>query len=312
MTSDRHVIPADLGAETPIVSTRPVVLPAPDRGTDLELRVTAPATGIDLPVVVFSHGFAELMDGYTPLAEFWAAHGFVVLQPAHLDSVRYGLGQDDPRMPTLWRYRIGDLRRVLDGLAEIESSVPALNGRISHERIALAGHSWGATTASALLGARIIGADGSVGEDMTDPRVRAAVLFALAGTGGASLTPFAAEHFAFMNPDFGAMAAPALIVAGDADQSALSTRGPDWWTDAYLQSPGNKALLSLAGAEHSMGGIAGYSTHSTTDWSLERVALLQQASTAYLQDLLGVDGSAWAAVRAMAPGSHADGHIETK
>ncbi len=100
------VLGAALAALTPVISVRPVVLPAPDRGADLQVRVTAPTTGQDLPVVVFSHGFGESMDGYAPLAEFWAAHGFAVLQPTHLDSQTLGIAPDDPRTPVIWRFRI--------------------------------------------------------------------------------------------------------------------------------------------------------------------------------------------------------------
>jgi hypothetical protein len=43
-------------------------------------------------------------------------------------------------------------------------------------------------------------------------------------------------------------------------------RGPDWFTDAYHLSPGNKSLLTLVGAQHSLGGIHDYeSTASTPD-----------------------------------------------
>ena len=37
----------------------------------------------------------------------------------------------------------------------------------------------------------------------------------------------------------------ALIVAGDHDQSMLSVRGPDWFTDGYRLSPGPADLLTL-------------------------------------------------------------------
>jgi len=39
------------GPTTDVVSVRPVVLPAPARGDDLEVRVCAPATGAQLPVL---------------------------------------------------------------------------------------------------------------------------------------------------------------------------------------------------------------------------------------------------------------------
>ena len=63
---------------------------APDRPVPLEVRVSAPAAGTNLPVVVFSHGNGWNLDGYSPLTAFWASHGFVVIQPTHLDSRRNG------------------------------------------------------------------------------------------------------------------------------------------------------------------------------------------------------------------------------
>jgi len=127
-----------------IVSVKPVILPAPGRGEDLQVRVSAPVTGGDLPVVVFSHGLGWSMDGYAPPADHWAAHGFVVVQPTHLDSRTLGIPHEDPRFPEVWRIRIEDLKRVLDELAVLEASVPGLTGRLDRHRIAVAGHSWGA------------------------------------------------------------------------------------------------------------------------------------------------------------------------
>jgi pimeloyl-ACP methyl ester carboxylesterase len=191
--------------------------------------------------------------------------------------------------------------------------VPGLAGRVTHDRIAIGGHSWGATTASALAGARVIGADGNPGPDMADPRVKAAVLLALAGTGGADLTPFAAENFPFMNPDFAELNTPSLVVAGDHDDSLLSVRGPDWFTDGYRLSPGATDLLTLFGAEHSLGGIHASFDTRTTDESPGRVALIQQATLAYLRTALGPDSYAWPAARkALAATSDPLGSIDSK
>jgi pimeloyl-ACP methyl ester carboxylesterase len=282
------------GAPTMVVSARPVVLSAPGRGEDLQVSVSAPAIGSDLPVIVFSHGFGLSMNDYAPLAGFWAAHGFVVLQPTHLDSRTLGLPAEDPRTPRIWRLRTEDLKRVLEGLDILQASVPGLSGRLDRSRIAVAGHSWGAQTASTLLGARVLDSDGVPGEDMSDPRVAAGVLLALPGLGD-DLTPFAAENFPFMKPSFDNMATPALIVAGDNDQSPLSTRGPDWFTDSYTYSPGSKSLLTLFGAEHSLGGINGYEAAATTDESPARVALVQQLTSAFLRSALYPEDTSWKA-----------------
>jgi dienelactone hydrolase len=280
-----------------VVSAKPVLLPAPGRGEDLQVRVCAPATGGDLPVLVFSHGFGWSMNGYAPLADYWAANGFVVVQPTHLDSRTLGIPHEDPRTPRIWRIRVEDLARALDGLDVLEAVVPGLTGRVDRGRIAVAGHSWGAQTAGTLLGARVLDSDGVPGEDMSDPRVTAGVLLALTGLGD-DLTAFAAEHLPFMRPSFDHMTAPALIVAGDRDQSALSTRGPDWFTDPYTHSPGPKSLLTLYGAEHSLGGISGYEVAETTDESPARVALIQRLSSAFLRGALYSGDTGWKAAAA--------------
>ncbi|GAA3594656.1 hypothetical protein GCM10022223_07180 [Kineosporia mesophila] len=299
----------DVGAPTPTISVKPVVLPAPERGTDLQVRVSAPTTGENLPVIVFSHGFGKSLDAYAPLADFWASHGFVVIQPTHLDSHTLGLTPEDPRYADIWRFRNRDLTRVLDEIEVLTSSVPGLASRIDRDRIAVAGHSWGATTASMLIGARVVGD----AEDVADDRVKATVLLALAGTGGEDLTPFAAQNFAFMSPDFSGMTPPALLVAGDADQSPLSVRGPEWFTDGFHLAPGEKHLLTLFGAEHSLGGITGSGVTETTDENPERVALIQQVTVAYLRSALGIDPTAWDAARdTLKDGASQVGSLVTK
>lgn len=295
-----------------MIAVKPIVLPAPARGDDLRVRVSAPATGSDLPVIVFAHGFGGAMDAYDPLVDHWAANGFVVVQPTFLDSATLGVTPIDPRYPTIWRTRYEDVERVIDELATVLDAVPGLVERVNTERLAVAGHSWGAQTVGMLLGARVLGEDGSTGEDFTDHRVRAGVLFAATGT-GEELVPFAREHFAFMRPDFAELRTPTLVVAGDHDQSQLSTRGPDWFTDVYRLSPGAEALVTVLGGEHSLGGIQAYRSTETTDENPAFVDLLRRTSTAFLRTALGVDDAAWDAARsAEAADTDTVGRIDTK
>ncbi|WP_314423511.1 chlorophyllase/cutinase-like alpha/beta fold protein [uncultured Microbacterium sp.] len=288
-----------IGAGAPVVSVSPVTLSAPGRPVPLEVRVSAPTSGSRLPVVVFSHGNGWNLDGYAPLAAFWASRGFVVVQPTHLDSRRNGFGFDHPVFPRIWTERIADLTRILDQIDTIEAAVPGLAGRMDGSRIAAAGHSWGGQTVQSLLGARILDDGGRVGDDMSDSRVMAGILFAATGLGGDDLHPFAQAHFPFMRPSFEELTTPALVVAGDRDQSKMSTRGPDWFTDAYAHSPGATDLLTFFGAEHSLGGIVGYEVAETTDENPERVAIIQRMSTAYLRSALRVDENSWHAARAV-------------
>jgi pimeloyl-ACP methyl ester carboxylesterase len=290
-----------------------VVLPAPDRGEGVQVRVSAPAIGRELPIIVFSHGFGLSLNDYAPLVDFWAAHGFVVLQPTHLDSTTLNTAPDDPRYPEIWRFRVDDLKRILDQLDRIEASLPGLGGRLDRSRIAAAGHSWGGQTASMLLGARVLGADGLPGEDLSDSRIKVGVLLSTPGTGGADLTPFAAANFPFMSPSFADLTTPALVIAGGHDQSPLSVRGTDWFADPYVLSPGPKSLLTLYGAEHGLGGVSGYGVAATTDENPERVALIQRLTWAYLRSALYPADPSWTAMSAdVMDGSNPLGRLESK
>ncbi|WP_216894071.1 alpha/beta hydrolase family protein [Nocardia alni] len=299
---------------TPVVSVKPVVLPAPQRGADLRIRVSAPVTGGDLPIILFAHGFGSSLDGYGPLADYWAAHGFVVIQPTHLDSRTLGLPADDPRKPRMWRYRVEDMKRVLDDLDVLEAAVPGLSGRLDRSRIAAAGHSFGGQTAGVLLGLRVTDPEIGEAEDLSDARITAGVLLATAGTGGDDLTPFAAENLPWLrNPDFAPMTTPALVVAGDHDDLPLTVRGADWTIDPYTLSSGDKSLLTLFGAEHFLGGVSGYEAAETTDENPAHVSLVQQVTLAYLRHALGIDSSGWIeAQRILSDTLHPLGRLQSK
>jgi fermentation-respiration switch protein FrsA (DUF1100 family) len=304
-------------APTPIVSVKPVVLPAPGRGEDLHVKVSAPVTGHGLPIIIFSHGSGSSLDGYGPLTDFWAAHGFVVIQPTHLDSRTLGLPRDDPRTPQIWRFRVEDMKRILDQLDLLEAAVPGLSGRLDRSRIAAAGHSFGGQTAGNLLGLRVLDPLTRKGEDRSDSRIKAGVLLATAGEGGANLTPFAAENLPYMNPTFAHMTTPTLVIVGDQDdiprKYQLTVRGPDWMAEPYFLSPGSKSLLTVFGAEHSLGGIPGYEVTETTDENPARVALIQQVTWAYLRHALDIEDSSWqAAQKTLSESTNPLGRLESK
>ncbi|MEU2729247.1 chlorophyllase [Streptomyces griseoviridis] len=300
-------------APTPTVSVRPLVLSAPGRGADLHVRVTAPVTGTGLPVVLFAHGFGSDLDGYAPLVDHWASGGFVVVQATHLDSKRFGIAEDDPRRPEMWRHRVQDARRVLDHLGTLEAAVPGLAGRVDHRRVVAAGHSFGGQTAGILVGLRVKDPQTGIAEDLSDARVMASVQLATAGRGGDELTPFARENLPWLrDQDFSRITAPGLVVAGDKDDLPLSTRGPAWTTDPYTLSRGDKSLLTVHGGEHLLGGISGYRVAETTDEDPERVALVQQVTLAYLRHVTGVDHGDWDTARTVLADGHPLGRLESK
>ncbi|WP_158800327.1 alpha/beta fold hydrolase [Pedobacter sp. L105] len=286
-----------IGAPAPVISVSPVILSAPGRGDDLQVRVSAPITGNQLPVIVFAHGFGSSLNGYAPLVDFWAANGFVVIQPTFLDSRTLDLSPEDPRQPLIWKFRVEDMKRILDHLDFILSSVPGLKERVDQSRIVAAGHSFGAQTTGLLLGSKMIGPNGDQDEDLSDPRIKAGVLLCAGGLGGEDLSPFAKEHLPYLNQSYSSMTTPALVVAGDQDYSPLTLRGPDWFADAYTHSPGANWLVTLFGAGHMLGGISGYLVTDTTDENPERVTAVQHLTWAYLRTALYPEDPAWNAAR---------------
>lgn len=286
-------------ASVPVVSVGPVVLPAPGRAVALQVRVSAPVAGRDLPIVLLSHGHGtsnhlSSLNGYAPLAQHWAARGFVVIQPTHLSSatLRGVVDPNGPEGALFWRSRAEDMTRVLDALDSIEEAVPGLRGRVDCSRVAVAGHSLGAMTAGMLLGQRVTDADGAV-VSLRDSRIAAGVI--IAGPGNpAYLTGAARDRYPILRTlDFSAMTAPALVVVGDRDVNPMFSDQAAYRAGAYTLSPGPKNLLTVFGGEHILGGISGYDAAETTDESPARVEAVAQMTWAYLRTALNPADPAW-------------------
>ncbi|WP_154894963.1 alpha/beta hydrolase family protein [Staphylococcus pasteuri] len=278
----------------PSMTIKPISLPTPtERGDELQVKVSMPSEGNNLPIILFAHGFGSSMHAYEPLTDFWASHGFVVIQPTFLDSRTLGMSQDDPRQSNLWRQRVEDVKTILDHLGYIETQVPGLSGRLDTSKIATVGHSFGGQTAGNLLGLQVIDPITKATTDYSDDRVKGGILLATAGEGGDKLTQFAKDNFSFLNPTFEHMTKPALVVVGDKDQNPLTSIGPEWMEEPYYLSPGEKSLLKLYEAEHSLGGIAGYEAKETTDENPERIDLLQHTTWAYLRSVLDIEHDSW-------------------
>ncbi|KAJ7920838.1 Alpha/Beta hydrolase protein [Mycena leptocephala] len=248
-----------IGPSTPVLSFSPVVLPAPGRPVDLELRVTVPSTGDALPIILLSHGHGRSnslssLEGYAPLYEFWAAHGFAVLQPTHLSSAFLGL-QAPEGQELFWQARAEDMVRILDNLDAVEAAVPGLKGRLDRTRVAVAGHSLGAWTASMLLGAS--NTDPRNGSTWYKPesRIKAGVVLAGVGNGGADISAS------------GKKLIPSMASTSD--------------------------LFIMKGAKHGLGGISGWDAGETMDESPERLAAVQRMTWAYLKSQLYDGDKVW-------------------
>ena len=304
-----------------VLSYSPLVLEVPNRPVSLQLKVSAPVGDDKLPALLFSHGhgtasFLSSLRGYGPVVDFWAAHGFAVIQPTHLDSTALGLRETGhPEAPLYWRTRAKDMHHILDSLDEIEATVPGLAGRLDRDRIAIAGHSLGGNTVGLLLGMQVQDPDDDSDKDLSDSRIKTGVMFGAPGVGNdGHLSDWAAENYPMLKyVDYSAMTPPALVIAGDRDLNFNFSNRLGYREDAYPFSPAPKDLLSVFGAEHMMGGISGYDAAECTDENPERVAGVRALAWAYLWSQLYPGDAAWKdAVAALESGPNPIGKVESK
>lgn len=299
LVKDALCIPVD--EPSPTLSIDSVVLNVPGRPIPLEMRITAPIKGDDLPVILFSHGhgpsfYLPSKDGYGPLVNFYAGRGFVVIQPTHLNSKVAGPPANTPGGPLFWRSRVEDMTAIIDNLEQVEAAFPAIKGRIDRDRIAVVGHSMGGQTAGMLLGARLTDPTDAAAQDvdLKDPRIKAGIMLTAPGNGGEALSEMAATNYPFFNPDFSKLTTRTLVVVGEKDYSRhLTVKGPSWHADAFYGSAGADCLMTVLGAEHGLGGISGYDAKETQDEDPERLEVVLRMTWAYLRSALSGNNEAW-------------------
>ena len=289
-----------LSAHVPILSYGPIILPSPNRLVDMEIRVTAPTEGCDLPLVVLSHGhgyshYLSSLEGYAPTVEFLASHGFVVVQPTHLDSAYYNF-TPPAYNEYFYQSRPEDIIHLLDAIDNITASVPTLKGRVDNEKWAVIGHSLGGWTAQLLLGAQNTDPRNNKTVNLIEKRFKTGVVMSGLGRGGDSLSESGKEEIPDHNPNFRTMITPALIIFGELDQTAHLTIRPngEWHADSYFDSAGPKALMNITGGLHMLGGVSGWDTaEAEGDENVERVQMTLRMIWSYLRSHLYENDSSW-------------------
>ena len=122
-----------------------------------------------------------------------------------------------------------------------------------------------------------------------------------------------AARFPFFDLDFAHLVTPSLVVCGADDNPRFTSRGPEWHADAYHDGPGARALLTLHGVGHGLGGIAGLDAKETEVEAPDRLEATKRMPLAWLRTILGYDAAAWtSACAAIAGPASALGQIEEK
>jgi len=309
------------GIQNQITSVYPIIFETSYRMVNLEVKVSAPVKGENHPVVLISHGhgapwYLASYRGMAPLADYYAANGFVVIQPTHQDSRILGLDKNGPEGALFWKSRAEDLIFCIDHMDELLATIPGLAQRTDKDRIAAVGFSMGGQTVSMLAGTQMH--DPVSGETVTrkDSRIKAFVTLGAPGS-GKDVSDWAAENYPTTKGiDYTTMSEDALIVVGDRDYNPNFSTRKDWRFDIYNTSPAPKTLLKLTDTGHMLGGIMGWDaleTDATNDENPETLMFIQHMTTAYLRSKLNSDDKSWEnAVSELKETENPKGRMEAK
>ena len=234
------------------------------------IKVHHPRKKGHYPLVIFSHGGGGTWDSHLDQAKDLASHGFVVLCTEHVFSNIVKVRQHARRAKGTLRQRIlwgmrrtttdpkavlerpQDIRFAIDRAIEWSRKHPKLKGRIDTDRIAVAGHSYGAYTVLVACGARPIldhldppvePGKGMTG-DLSDPRITIGIAFSPQGLG---TSRFGTESFRSIDR-------PLLCFSGTQDEQLghdMSLQPARNRLKGFeLMPAGDKYLLWLENADH--------------------------------------------------------------
>ena len=224
----------------------------PARGRAVPVLIRLPAAHVldagQVPLVLLSHGLGGTREGLAYLGEALAAAGYAAVHLQHPGSdASVWQGAPDMRAamgsaamnPGAAVARLGDVVFALDHL--LAGGEPLLSGLVDPERIAAAGHSYGAWTVSHVLGERL--PLGRWGLDLPDRRLRAGI--ALSPVPPLPIPVFGVPAAVA----FTGITAPILHVTGTQD-SGMGV--PDWRarTMGFRTAAAPGLLAVLDGAAH--------------------------------------------------------------
>lgn len=227
---------------------------------------------------------------YESLARYWAARGYVVLQPVPPELSPIGVDLQDAsalRLPPTIEARIGDIRFTLGHLDELEARTSALRGRLERGSIALAGHSIGALASLLAAGPHLARLDSVAAAQPSGARsaaLRIGAVILIGDPAHSGIVPFGAWR---------ALDVPTLLVTGSLDEGEGPPGGRKAESLFAIRQSGTGPLseLFVRGMDVCFGGLLCRMPPGTTPDPAAQLAIAE-VSSAFLQASLRRDADA--------------------
>lgn len=266
-----------------------------DRVVPVKIYVPETGTG-PLPTVIVSHGAGGSREGLAYLGRHWASYGYAVVHLQHAGSdaeIWRGLSQAAAMQAI--RRAVADRQAAIDRPQDVHFAVDRLLAQpldiggwryaVDPQRLAVAGHSFGAFTALAAAGVTFDLPGGPV--NFGDDRLIATIAL--------SPTAFRAQQ----EESFSGVRIPALLMTGTEDAGVVSDLEPSERRRAYdliRQAP--KFLVILEGGDHMVFSGARRAPKSTDPRHHD---LIRAITTAFLDSFVNGDRAATVWLRETLP-----------
>lgn len=251
-----------------------------------------------MPLVLLSHGLGGTCEVAAYLGEYWAARGYVVCalqHPGSDDSVwrnvpaaqRMDALRAATRNPQNALDRPRDVSFVIDTLLAEHERGEGVGALIDPQRIAAAGHSFGAYTVMAVAGQRF----GPRGASMGDPRVKAVISMSGQPPRNDPAVAYAGVKI------------PILHLTGTEDRSPINPDvTPEDRQAAFrgITAP-DQVLIVFKGADHGVfSGVGAVAWRQKSDPKLDETiqSLVQRSTLLFLDAFLKGDAAAKAKLEA--------------
>lgn len=255
------------------------------RDRDVPVKIYFPAVAGKYPVIIFSHGLGGTCDGYEYIGTHWAKNGYVSVHIQHK-------GSDDG----VWRGKANPMQEMKKATMDLESVLnrpkdvtfaidqmdklskddkSELKGKCDLDKVGVAGHSFGAYTALASSGRKLVGPLGA-SMNLSDPRIKACI---------AMSAP--AKEKEKQNNSYSGYKVPCMHMTGTLDDSPVAdTKAADRRIPFDSIDKGDQYLITFKDGDHMIFSGRGQKMGERAAGDKVFQALIMQSATQFLDGYL--------------------------